>query len=524
MQSTSPRLSRSVTAAACLGLAGSVLAALPASAANDVVDPTSRLFVDWQSSTLEQAGDLQGQALDDAVLLASFPSASWITSGTPAEAGAEADRIATAAAAEGAVPTIVVYDLPFRDCAQYSAGGAADTAEYTAWVDAVAAGIGDRDAIVVLEPDGLGIIPWYTPAGASAPEWCQPAELDAATAAADRFTQLNHAVDALTALPSTAVYLDGTHTGWLGVGDITDRLIKAGVERADGFFLNVSNYEETPKLEYYAGWVSDCLALSTSTAPSASWWEPGFCASQYYPATPGDISTWPLTDAAYDKAFADTGLVRDRAAQKHAVLDTSRNGRGPWTAPAGKYTDPEVWCNPPQRGLGRTPTTATTNPVIDAYLWIKVPGESDGQCYRGTGGPLDPERGMLDPAAGQWFPEQAAELIALAEPPIDRPTCEVRQRVQTWPGGYRTSLRVRNTGTGTVQDWDLRFALSADQTVTRSWGADLSRTGSVLTASSATPKRDLRPGRTASFGFLGTGAPQSESLLFLLDGKPCSVR
>ncbi|GAA2719655.1 glycoside hydrolase family 6 protein [Cellulomonas aerilata] len=524
MHSTSRRLSRSITAAACLGLAGSVLAALPASAANDVVDPTSRLFVDWQSSTLEHAAGLEGAARDDALLLASFPAATWITSGTPAEAQAEADRVATAAAAEGAIPTIVVYNLPFRDCAQYSSGGAANTAEYNAWVDGVAAGIGDREAIVVLEPDGLGIIPWYTPAGGSAPEWCQPAELDSATAAADRFTQLNHAVDALTTLPSTSVYLDGTHTGWLGVGDITDRLIKAGVERADGFFLNVSNYEETAKLEYYAGWVSDCLALSTSTAASAAWWDPSFCASQYFPATPGDISTWPLTDAAYDKAFADTGLVRDRANQKHAVLDTSRNGQGPWTAPAGKYSDPEVWCNPPQRGLGRTPTTASTNPVIDAYLWIKVPGESDGQCYRGTGGPLDPERGMQDPPAGQWFAEQAAELIALAQPPISRPTCEVTQTVKTWQGGYLTRVKVRNTGTTTLPDWSLRFALSGDQAVTSSWSADLSRTGDVVTASSPSYRSDLRPGRTASFGFLGTGAPQSESLLFLLDGKPCTVR
>jgi endoglucanase len=523
MQSTSSWLRRSFTAAACLGLAGSVLAALPASAADDVVDPTSRLYVDWQSSTLEHAAGLEGQARDDAILLAGFPTATWITSGTPAEAQAEAERVTTAAAAEGAIPTIVVYNLPFRDCAQYSAGGALDTAEYTAWVDGVAAGIGDREAIVVLEPDGLGIIPWYTSINGEQ-EWCRPAELDPETAAADRFTQLSHAVDALTGLPSTAVYLDGTHTGWLGVGDITDRLLKAGVERADGFFLNVSNYEETAKLEYYAGWVSDCIALSTSTAPSASWWEPSFCASQYFPANPADISTWPLTEAAYDKAFADTGLVRDRAAQKHAVLDTSRNGQGPWTAPAGKYPDPEVWCNPPDRGLGRTPTTATTNPVIDAYLWIKVPGESDGQCYRGTGGPLDPERQMVDPPAGQWFAEQAAELIALAQEPVERPTCEVRQRVQTWAGGYRTSLKVRNTGTETVRDWDLRFALSGDQTVTRSWGADLSLTGSVVTADSPSRTPDLRPSRTASVGFLGEGAPASESLLFFLDGKPCTVR
>ena len=63
--------------------------------------------------------------------------------------------------------------------------------------------------------------------------------------------------------------------------------------------------------------------------------------------------------------------------------------------------------------MGALPTTERGDPLIDAYLWIKVPGESDGKCYRGTGGPLDPARGMEDPAAGQWFVEQARELIEM---------------------------------------------------------------------------------------------------------------
>ena len=60
---------------------------------------------------------------------------------------------------------LVAYNIPFRDCAQFSAGGATTPAEYEAWIDGFAAGIGDREAIVILEPDGLGIIPWYDPYG-----------------------------------------------------------------------------------------------------------------------------------------------------------------------------------------------------------------------------------------------------------------------------------------------------------------------------------------------------------------------
>ena len=89
--------------------------------------------------------------------------------------------------------------------------------------------------------------------------------------------------------------------------------------------------------------------------------------------------------------------------------------------PAGRlYPDPQDWCNPPGRGLGIRPTTATGDPLADAYLWVKVPGESDGQCSRGLtdNGGVDPEWGVVDPAAGAWFPQQALELTQLAQPPL----------------------------------------------------------------------------------------------------------
>jgi endoglucanase len=99
------------------------------------------------------------------------------------------------------------------------------------------------------------------------------------------------------------------------------------------------------------------------------------------------------------------------------VIDTSRNGRGPWTPPAGKYPDPQDWCNPPAAGSARA-RACTPAPLVDAYLWIKTPGQSDGQCNRGiAGSTTDPEwGGIVDPAAGEWFPQQALELARLAAP------------------------------------------------------------------------------------------------------------
>ena len=136
---------------------------------------------------------------------------------------------------------------------------------------------------MLLEPDGLGIIPWYTTINGDQ-EWCRPAEADAATAASDRFAMLNHAVDALGANPGTRVYLDGTHSAWLGVGDVADRLHRAGVERAAGFFLNVSNYRTTENSLTYGGWIAQCLWFGTN--PAEGGWRLGhfeYCAQPVLP-------------------------------------------------------------------------------------------------------------------------------------------------------------------------------------------------------------------------------------------------
>jgi endoglucanase len=64
---------------------------------------------------------------------------------------------------------------------------------------------------------------------------------------------------------------------------------------------------------------------------------------------------------------------------KPYVIDTSRNGAGP--------ADGEMyWCNPSGRALGARPTTDTGNGNIDAFLWVKRPGESDGSCGSGEPG------------------------------------------------------------------------------------------------------------------------------------------
>lgn len=353
------------------------------------------------------------------------PQAVWFTKGTPQSVEQDVRHTVQRAAGKDTVPVLVAYNIPFRDCAQFSAGGATTVEEYTAWIDGFAAGIGDDTAVVILEPDGLGIIPWYRQfrglPSEGEYEWCQPDEANEATAADERFAMLNYAVDALKAQPNVSVYLDGTHSGWLGSGDAAHRLAQAGVARADGFYLNVSNYRLTEHLEKYGTWIAKCIWFATDPG---SWGNGHFdwCASQYYPADPNDFSTWTLTDQWYADNVESQTWVPYPGDEGLAgfVIDTSRNGQGHWT-PTASYPDAQDWCNPPGRGLGLPPTADTGNTLIDAYLWVKIPGESDGECTRGlgpAGSTVDPEWGLIDPAAGHWFPEMALDLAHNANPPL----------------------------------------------------------------------------------------------------------
>ena len=391
-------------------LAFALVLLAPAAIAPAAVKPPT-LFVDDRSTTVQAAGKLEGAARDDALLLARVPSATWLAYGTPEIAEAHARDVTERAAAKGQIPVLVAYNIPYRDCALYSAGGAADGAAYLAWVAGLAKGVGNRQAIIVLEPDGLGVIPWHRTLAGDL-EGCRPDGQDEA-AAARRYEQLRGAVEILAALPRARVYLDGTGSSWLPPGEIASRLIRADVGKVAGFFLNVSNFESDARVVPYARWVSDCIVLVTQRGL-----DPRACPSQFSAEPFERPDNRKRIDAAYDRLFTARGLKRAPKSQKHALIDTSRNGLGSWKPPAGRYRDAEVWCNPPGRGLGRRPTLTTREAYVDAFLWIKVPGESDGECLRGTVGPMDPERGVTAPAAGQWFAGQARELIELARPPL----------------------------------------------------------------------------------------------------------
>ncbi len=342
------------------------------------------------------------------------PQAVWFTSGTPKSVQQDVKNTVQRAAGKGTVPILVAYDIPGRDCAQYSAGGAATGDDYKAWIDGFTAGLGDHKVVVILEPDGLALLP--TDCG-------QPDTYD-------RVSLISYAAHALLRDPNAAIYLDAGHSSWHNVADMSTRLVEAGVQDVSGFFLNVSNYQYTANGIQYGTWISDCITYATVLDPGNY----GACPDQYWNGGPPDwvgvaLSAYgEWSDTASEQDLNTSGentryasMLGSTAPTTHFVIDTSRNGVGPWPGtsdhPASDAATQD-WCNPPDRGLGYRPTANTGVPLVDAYLWVKIPGESDGQCYRWTSGPLDPARGVQDPAAGQWFTNMALELAKNATPPL----------------------------------------------------------------------------------------------------------
>ena len=131
------------------------------------------------------------------------------------------------------------------------------------------------------------------------------------------------------------VYVDIGHSNWLSPEQASELISSVSNTGLRGFSVNVSNYRSTE-----------------------------------------ESMEWALKICEYNEDW-------------HFVIDTSRNGNGPHG---------NDWCNPPGRALGEPPTCDTGEEKCDAFLWIKIPGESDGT---GNGGPR----------AGRFWPEMGSQLI-----------------------------------------------------------------------------------------------------------------
>ncbi|MFI7227859.1 glycoside hydrolase family 6 protein [Nonomuraea angiospora] len=280
----------------------------------------------------------------------------------------EVDATVTAARQAGGVPVFLINSLPGSECRPATA---AELATYQEWIKGIASTIGRARAVVILEPGATVKVPGVK-------------ECDPRGSVDQRYRDLRQAVQTLKTNPNTAVYLDGSQDYYPGTAIMAERLIRAGIDQADGFFLNTAAYQPTQKSVAYGKALSACISVQRATG---------------------------VKDCPSD------GKV-DPATTPHFVVDTARNGQGSWTPPPKKYPDPQTWCNPPGRGAGDRPTTDTGEELVDAYLWIARAGSSSGRCRRGEGGEKDPERGVVSPEAGEWWPDLALERAEKANPPL----------------------------------------------------------------------------------------------------------
>jgi cellulose 1,4-beta-cellobiosidase len=388
------------------------------------------------AANVESSAATAPAALREAVAsLASQPTAVWldrIAAIDPAEGMGLADHLDEALRQQAAsedpsapmLATFVIYDLPDRDCAALASNGELKSAEdgvrryREEYIDRIVEVLTSNPVyerlriVAVVEPDSL-------------PNLVTNVDVIPACRAAEPIYResVAYAISRLGALEHVYVYLDIAHSGWLGwehpatAATLYREVIAAagGDDLVAGFATNVSNY--TPLREPFNPF--DDVGANMSLIV--------------------DFYEW-------NRVIDETRFVEAMRAHfpSHGfIVDTGRNGWRPRgeRQPLDARVHRGNWCNQ-AGGIGERPRA---NPAagIDAYFWIKPPGESDGTSDETATEPneegkrFDPmcgtapvERvhapgraiptGALDgaPHAGHWFAEHLIRLVENATPPL----------------------------------------------------------------------------------------------------------
>jgi cellulose 1,4-beta-cellobiosidase len=332
------------------------------------------------------------------------------------------------AASKSPVPLVVfiVYDLPNRDChakasngeiccnpnadgtCNYDQGGdcAQGIATYkTKYIDPLVAVFKEYPnvpIVAVIEPDSLPNL---------ATNQADPHCGNSATETAYK-TGIPYAVNQIATCSNVHMYLDAAHGGWLGWPNNLNSFVSTVqglgiVNKLRGFSTNVANYQPIglacPSVGY-------CLNGQHQSDPCCA--DPCRLSSQY---NPGHNEMNYVQELA--QALSSGGV------QPHFIVDSGRNGV------ANMRSDCANWCNIRGAGVGLIPTTNTNSSYIDAFYWLKTPGESDGctqqlpdgtQCARfdsfcGSSDSIGSQSGEpRAPVAGNWFDYEVKQLAANA--------------------------------------------------------------------------------------------------------------
>ncbi len=412
---------------------------------------------DWASEVTTAASSVGGTLGAQMTKVASYSTAVWldriaaVTGGTGVTrtlAGHLDAAVSQATGSQPVVITIVIYDLPNRDCAALASNGELTVANNglanykTEYIDPIAnilsqSKYSNLRIAAIVEPDSL-------PNLVTNLSMAKCAEANSSGA----YVQgIQYALNKLHAISNVYNYIDIAHSGWLGwdsnfqpaVNLITSTVkgTTAGVNSVDGFISNTANY--TPTTEPFMTANQQIGGQPVRSANFYQW-------NQY------------IDEASYDTAMRNAFITAGFPSTIGMLIDTSRNGWGgsgpQGSRPTAASTSTDLntfvnqskidrrvhrgnWCNQ-YGGIGARPT-ASPAAGFDAYVWIKPPGESDGSSsaisngegkgfdqmcdptYHGSqqanGGNLT-EAMPNAPLAGHWFEAAFEILVQNAYPAI----------------------------------------------------------------------------------------------------------
>ncbi|MFT7838500.1 cellulase family glycosylhydrolase [Saccharothrix sp. BKS2] len=103
--------------------------------------------------------------------------------------------------------------------------------------------------------------------------------------------------------------------------------------------------------------------------------------------------------------------------------------------------------------------------------------------------------------------------------------CAVTYRLAgQWQGGFQGDVKIANTGTAAVSGWTLRWTWANGQTVSQSWGATTSQSGSALSATNVAYNGTIPVNGSVSFGFIGSwNGTNAAPTAFTLNGSSCTA-
>jgi cellulose 1,4-beta-cellobiosidase len=353
-----------------------------------------------------------------------------------------------AALAQGAsYAQFVIYNLPGRDCAALASNGELGPTEIdrykSAYIDPIAAIQADPKyaalrIINIVEIDSLPNLVTNVAGKPGATAMC-----DTMKANGNYEKGIAYALGKFYAIPNTYSYVDAAHHGWIGwdsnFGPAAElfasvaRSASGGMATVHGFIVNTANYSALRETNF-----SITSSVNGTSVRQSKWVDWNFY----------------VDELTFAQAFRDKLVSLGFPSGIGMLIDTSRNGWGGAARPAGPSASTNLdtfvnesridrrihagnWCNQSGAGLGERPKAAPAA-GIDAYVWVKPPGESDGSStqipnnegkgfdrmcdptYGGNARNGNSLTGSLPgaPISGAWFSAQFQQLMQNAYPAL----------------------------------------------------------------------------------------------------------